>query len=268
MGWGDEMEQYDTLIKTSKPILESCLDTEDFPSLSDFKEVSRKKRVHNSTDKHEVKTEVKTENVKTVKTEKTIICKSIKEGKDCSYGNKCIYAHYLEDLTPKKCGFGDRCFRVKYNTKNVVRNVDNKNSCVFIHPQETVDMFAKRQGAKTELMKKPDPSIVYKNTRMCQSILEGKSCESPDECTYAHVFEDLRIQPCIFGNDCNHVTRNNNDYVNNKDSIKKCFYIHPEENKMNYKKRVIDTYVHVIKRKSELPIEYIDTSIKKKQKIE
>jgi len=273
MGWGDEMMMEDNKSVTEKPLTvkslspvytQTCLDTEDFPSLSDFKEVTKKKRVHNTADK--VKEEVK-EDIKEVK-EKTVICKSIKDGKECAYGNKCIYAHYLEDLIPNKCGFGDRCYRVKYNTKNVVRNVDNKNPCFFIHPEETIEMFAKRQGANPDSMKKPDPSVVYKNTRMCHSVLEGKSCENISECTYAHQLDELRILPCMFGKDCHHVINVENKYENNQDSNKKCFYIHPEEEKTNYKKRVIDTIVVGIKRDAEVAVEKIDTTNVKKPKLE
>lgn len=267
-GWGDEMmEMEHKSVKDVMPaVTTSCLDNEEFPSLSDFKEVIKKKRVHNNVDKR-VNEEVKIE-TKEEKNSKTIICKSIKEINQCTYGNKCIYAHYLEDLTPKDCGFGDKCYRIKYNTKNVVRNVDNKNPCVFIHPEETIEMFAKRQGAKPELMKKPDPSVVFKNTRMCHAVLEGKKCESISECTYAHELEELRILTCMFGKDCHHVINIDNNYVNNEDSIKKCFYIHPEEDKANYKKRVIDTTVVGVKRDAEVAIESIDTTTTKKPKLE
>lgn len=269
LGWGDEMinEECSGSVKKTdvwkQSASVSCLDNEEFPSLN-FKEVRTKKRVHNSIDKEDVKSEENKENKEKLK---TVVCKNIKEGKDCTYGNKCIYAHYLEDLTPNMCGYNENCYRVKYN-KNVVRNIDNKNPCIFIHPNETIEMFAKRQGAKPELMRKPDPSVVYKNTRMCHSVLEGKICENLPECTYAHKIDELKISPCVFGNECHHVIKNDGIYSNKEDSTKKCFYLHPEEDKKNYKKRVIDTTVVGVKRDAEVLIENIDTSAKKKTKIE
>ena len=261
--WGDIMEgfaEFPVVVKEMKEVPKVTFD--EFPSLStEFKQVKPKRRVHAIIDvkkENEKKENEKKENIK------TMICKNIKEGKECVYGNNCIYAHYLEDISPKECSFKDQCYRIKY-TKSIIRNVDNTNPCGFLHPDETIEMFAKRQGANPELMKKPDLSVIYKNTRMCKAVLEGKTCENISECTYAHVPEDLRISPCLFGNNCHNVIKN--DEYENKEG-KKCFFIHPEENEENYRKRLNYICKNVgVKREADVNVN-IDNTIVKKPKIE
>lgn len=232
-------------------------DLNDFPSLSESKEIKYKKtKIIEKTEEEETQKPLE----KTLK-EKRLICKSIREGKECSYGNKCQYAHYVDDITPKECSFGDNCYRIKY-TKNFVRNVDNKNPCTFIHPEENTEMYFRRHGLNPENMKKPDPSVVFKNTRMCNAILEGIECEGGAECTYAHDFNDLRISPCLFGDECRNICKNEEIY-SNESCDKKCYFIHPKETRENYKDRVVLTYK---KREAPEPIEEIDTTIVKRHK--
>ncbi len=272
MSWGDEMEMEEEKIVVVKPVenkwatsinLTSVLDTEDFPVLGQSTVVKKTTTTATSIIIPEIVEEKNLmEKIPDEKVVKSAMCKTIKEGKECPYGLKCKYAHYDDELFPNECNFGDRCFRIKYTTQNIVKNVDNKNVCCYIHPEETISMYIKRHGLSPEGMKRPDPEVVYKYTRMCQSILDNIPCEKGDECTYAHTFEQLRTSECMFGNECHHILKNAHGYVNNHESSKTCFYIHPDENLDNLKKRIIDI------RKKRSAKENIDTTKVKKQKVE
>lgn len=258
MYWGDMMAEEEIIVKPvenkwTKPInLTSVIDTEDFPESKILKiEVIPTPRIIVEENKEEIP-------VKKEVIFKSALCKSIKDGKECPYGLKCKYVHYLDELAPNKCNFGDKCLRVKYNAKNIVRNVDNKNVCCYIHPEETMSMYIKRHGLSEENMKRPQPEELYKYTRMCNSILNNITCERGEECTYAHSFEQLKISTCMFGNNCRNILQNGSCYSNNDSS--KCYYIHPEEIMENFKKRITDS-------RKRVATENIDETKIKKQKI-
>ncbi len=65
------------------------------------------------------------------KTKSKMCCRTL-NGEKCTY-QRCNFAHYIEDLTPKRCTFQDGC---KYKS----------SSCCFIHPEETFDNFIIRLG--------------------------------------------------------------------------------------------------------------------------
>jgi hypothetical protein len=74
-------------------------------------------------------------------------------------------------------------------------------------------------------------------TKLCSFFLNNKNCPHQDRCTYAHKTEDLIIKDCRFDDICKNVKQNNNIYINsNKDNI--CVYIHSNETKNNYLRRV------------------------------
>lgn len=60
-------------------------------------------------------------------------------------------------------------------------------------------------------------------TTMCNK----KNCDRVN-CNYAHNDCELRIRKCLFGNDC--------IYKHSKN--KRCKYIHPDETKESYEKRI------------------------------
>jgi hypothetical protein len=54
---------------------------------------------------------------------KTQLCRSVKEGRPCKFGDKCTYAHSKTELIKPKCSFGNTC-----RTKN-----SKTNPCQFDH---------------------------------------------------------------------------------------------------------------------------------------
>jgi hypothetical protein len=50
---------------------------------------------------------------------------------NCKYKNKCNYAHSNDELVINECHFGNSCKM-------------NKGTCLFLHPNETRDMFFTR----------------------------------------------------------------------------------------------------------------------------
>ena len=61
----------------------------------------------------------------------------------------------------------------------------------------------------------------------------GDKC-TREVCTFAHSLEELQIKECMYGYRCNriHGTKNYNTGI--LDTTNKCYYIHPNENKMEY----------------------------------
>ena len=57
----------------------------------------------------------------------TRVCESFKTGKQCRHGERCRYAHSLEELLPRKCAFGHECRKIHAKTGNV---------CECSHPKE------------------------------------------------------------------------------------------------------------------------------------
>jgi hypothetical protein len=67
---------------------------------------------------------------------KTQICRSVSQKIKCPYGEKCKYAHKINELNIKNCGFGINCKLVKYMNKQYV-NTNTMKSCCYKHPSET-----------------------------------------------------------------------------------------------------------------------------------
>jgi hypothetical protein len=169
---------------------------------------------------------------------KSIICKSVKDNVPCAYGTKCIFTHYADEVQPNPCTFGYDCALIKYKDVNV-RNKNMKKICPFIHPEESVSCWLLRNGFDESLMQRPvqDPAV-FKCTRMCISVMENIPCTKGEECTYAHTPEELKTNPCNFGNECKHVRNEGGDYVNN-DTGKICIFLHPEETLRNFELRAL-----------------------------
>ena len=66
---------------------------------------------------------------------KTQICRSVSQKIKCPYGEKCKYAHKINELNVKDCGFGNNCKLVKYINKQYVNN--STKPCCYKHPSET-----------------------------------------------------------------------------------------------------------------------------------
>jgi hypothetical protein len=75
---------------------------------------------------------------------KTRMCKSIEGGFPCSHGEKCRFAHSLEELVTRNCIFNDNCRFVKFRKGKLVNN--ESKICMNKHPHENQDEFMERTG--------------------------------------------------------------------------------------------------------------------------
>ena len=57
----------------------------------------------------------------------TRVCDSFKTGRPCRHGDRCRYAHSLEELSPRQCMFGTKCRKIHTSTGNI---------CECSHPKE------------------------------------------------------------------------------------------------------------------------------------
>jgi hypothetical protein len=73
---------------------------------------------------------------------KTQLCKSVLEKTKCPHGKFCRYAHSVSELSPRECGFGDKC-RMVFYSKGKYHNKTSK-FCTYIHPEETIENFSHR----------------------------------------------------------------------------------------------------------------------------
>jgi hypothetical protein len=78
----------------------------------------------------------KTDNIVVSCNVKTQICRSVSQKIKCPYGEKCKYAHKINELNVKNCGFGINCKLVKYFNNKYV-NTNTMKSCCYKHPSET-----------------------------------------------------------------------------------------------------------------------------------
>ena len=80
----------------------------------------------------------------------TQICKSVINREKCKYGNKCCFAHTIEQFKPIRCNFGSRCFHVCYQGDCKYSNTNEKQKiCMCIHEDESKEEFIKRIGLKS-----------------------------------------------------------------------------------------------------------------------
>lgn len=85
---------------------------------------------------HSKALEKKTDNIVVSCNVKTQICRSVSQKIKCPYGEKCKYAHKINELNIKNCGFGINCKLVKYFNNKYV-NTNTMKSCCYKHPSES-----------------------------------------------------------------------------------------------------------------------------------
>ena len=212
---------------------------EHFPSLS---EVNNKKRTTPRVAKIiDLSNRDEFMNEQIPRREKIHICKSVKEGGNCSYGKRCNSAHFIDELVTKDCGFKDRCRKVKIFKDNI-KNNDPLDICNFIHPNEDIDMYLSRIGVNKDSLKRPEKNPEESHfTKMCNSFFDKKECENKDDCKYAHSAEQLKVFPCHFKAKCYLVVKNpEGNYVQAEGCKKLCYFQHEGETINNYEIRVIN----------------------------
>lgn len=80
-----------------------------------------------------------------------------------------------------------------------------------------------------------------KYTRMCRSVENQTECPYGERCNFAHSFDQLRIPECRFGSACRNVTLCEKQNIYKNTGTRTCKYLHADETKENYYKRVEST---------------------------
>ena len=75
---------------------------------------------------------------------KTRMCNSVEKKETCRHGEKCRFAHSLEELVTRNCFFKGECRFVKFDKGKLVNN--GREICRNKHPHESQDEFIERVG--------------------------------------------------------------------------------------------------------------------------
>lgn len=172
---------------------------------------------------------------------KTQPCRVITSGKTCPYGNKCNFAHSLEELVIDECLYKNRCNLVVGCGDGVYTNACHGNKkCSRLHSGETKESFHKRFGTLNIFPSFPEKTVVLdmKCTKLCKNAYETifnnveTKCDI-ENCNYAHKLSELNLLTCSFSNDCRHVEKYEGYLYKNTNLKKICVRRHPEETSEN-----------------------------------
>ena len=136
-------------------------------------------------------------------------CKSVTSEEKCLKGSGCTFAHTIEELNPIACKFGMSCKFIFSDTK----------TCFFIHPEETKEMYCKRNlifqvkkkvqnTDKTfDCMKRTEgfnklsnAKDTIRKTKVCDVLLKYGKCKR-EVCNFAHNANEYKPD-CVFGDSC------------------------------------------------------------------
>lgn len=129
---------------TSEAMSQATIDTE-FPCLSSTRSKGKKVTklvIPLKTYKEELRERYEARPVQ--ENLKTRMCNSLDKNEVCRHGEKCRFAHSLDELVIRDCHFKDRCYFVKIKKDKLVN--DGCNCCRNKHPQESKDDFIERMG--------------------------------------------------------------------------------------------------------------------------
>ena len=102
-------------------------------------------------------------------------------------------------------------------------------------------------------------------TQFCKSLTTfGYKCVYKDKCNYAHSIDELRIRMCNYPDTCYKVYVNDKGYFRNCEN-QKCSFLHSEETKQNYVKRLGIYYNEPVK---EMYMKKIDVNKRENEEIE
>jgi len=172
------------------PIIETDLDDDDYPVLGAIvkpapkKQVSKKSskaRTPNTSPKKYVPAmiTVRVGNRTYIEVER-VICKTIKEGKTCPYGDKCEFSH---DLPKPKIDYSEFSHdlpkpKIDYSTRlcNFIRNGEEckfEGRCKFSHD---IKLLRRKPSGDKRVTEQKTPKPMYRN---------GLKCENR-KCTFTH----------------------------------------------------------------------------------
>lgn len=90
---------------------------------------------------------------------KTVMCKSVAEGRKCTYGSKCRFAHSFDEMRKSPCKFGDECMFVCCVGESVYKNKGSQKVCAYWHCEESAESYAARLGLKISVSKPVQPPV-------------------------------------------------------------------------------------------------------------
>ena len=76
----------------------------------------------------------------------TRMCRSFTGGGKCPHGDKCAFAHTIDEFNPVSCTFGARCRNVSCDRSTNLYTNTGDRICMFIHVKEDKDKFCERIG--------------------------------------------------------------------------------------------------------------------------
>ena len=87
---------------------------------------------------------------------KTRMCRSTETGEKCPHGDRCRFAHTVEELRISECFFGDRCrFVRRHRTQEGVYFNNSGKFCNHLHPGESRECYYKRTGKEMPVVVPP-----------------------------------------------------------------------------------------------------------------
>ena len=139
---------------------------------------------------------------------KSRLCNSVTSGEPCRHGNRCRFAHSVDELVPSSCFFGNECKFLGCRDRQ----------CTFIHPCEDKFAYCQRIGIPQAVVKAPQvvkapensgnvwhrnvpkvstkgetpkkrmfsPPAEKQNRPVCRSVGSGKPCPHGEKCRFAH----------------------------------------------------------------------------------
>ncbi|KMT00700.1 hypothetical protein BVRB_9g219880 [Beta vulgaris subsp. vulgaris] len=124
---------------------------------------------------------------------RTGLCRDFWFKGKCNYGDTCIYAHRLEDLSNSRIMNKNSTIRkmCKYFWGDCPYGVN----CIFMHkPLETYEGRQRDLSRETSVVSNFPPVGVASRikTRPCHSWMRNKSCRYGPNCRYAHGEAELR----------------------------------------------------------------------------
>lgn len=133
-----------------------------------------------------------------------------------------------------------------------IEKLQKKNEKVL----EVPFAFTRTSSTVSAETKSSDPSVEFKFTRPCNSLIKGEKCDKGLDCTYAHSTGQLKLTKCHFGSNCKNVI-SGSDYIENANTGKVCSFLHePIETVNMYCKRVYgfdDSKPHEIVKSEYVP---------------
>ena len=91
---------------------------------------------------------------------KTRMCISVERGVKCPHGDKCRFAHSMDELQLPQCMFGCDCRFVQSKGNGLFGNFGTRKVCKFIHTGESKESYYTRTGVKPPVVKSVSKPVV------------------------------------------------------------------------------------------------------------